>query len=255
MQSVHKNLFTILLVSIFLISLVSADTVYQQSRDAEVIIVCINAGFCSASAQCNVSVFDPDNVALVSGIEATQSADLAFYNVSLNSTQTAKLGEYTVAGFCKDGSVTQVVDFSIFVTISGTMIENPAILYAALLLILFLLDLLIFYFIFLLDSKNPTDPEGIFQGVSIQKYARMVLIGISYGAILLTINLMNAASASMSDLSQFTGIFGGLFSLMLNASWIWTISIVIWMLITVWKDHNLIKWFEKTFKDLENTSG
>lgn len=255
MQSVNKNLIVLLIVSVFLISLASAELVFQQSRDADIKIVCINAGFCSAAAQCNVSIFDPGNIALISGIEATQSADLAFFNVTLNSTQTEKLGEYTVGGFCKDGSVTQLVDFPFFVTSSGTKVLNSGVLYAALLIILFLLDLLIFYFIFILDSKNPTDPDGIFQGVSIQKYIRMVLIGVSYGLILLTINLMNAASASMTELSQFSGIFGGLFSLMLNASWIWTISIVIWIFITVWRDYNLIKVIEKTFNDLGNSIG
>lgn len=118
MQSAHKNLLTILLVSIFLLTSVSA-LVYKQNSPAEINLVCINAGFCSSSAQCNVSVFSPAGNVILDGVEATQSVSLANYNITLNENQTIELGEYQVGGFCKDGSVTQLVDFTFEVTPTG----------------------------------------------------------------------------------------------------------------------------------------
>ncbi len=118
MQSEHKKILAGIFVGIFLITIISSLT-FQQNNDVDVKIVCINAGFCSSSAFCNVSVFSPNDITLLDGIQATQSPNLAFYNFTLNSTQTSSLGKYSVGGFCKDGSVTQVIDFNFDVTADG----------------------------------------------------------------------------------------------------------------------------------------
>ncbi len=119
MLSEHKKIWLMILVSIFLVSSVSAALTFEQSKDIDIKIVCINAGFCTAVAQCNASVFSPTEVVLLDGVEATPSASLAFHNITLNSTQTNQLGTYRVGGFCKDGSVTQLIDFDFDVTANG----------------------------------------------------------------------------------------------------------------------------------------
>ena len=240
MQLVHKNLLVFLFLGIFLVTSVSA-TIYEVNTTIQIPIVCINAGFCSSSTVCNASIFAPDGSTVISGVQATQSADLAFFNITLNSTQNSNLGEHQVGGFCKDGSVTQIIDFTYDVTNFGTKIENSGFLYSSLLLIIFFLNLLIFYIIFMLRSENFRNEEGEFVGVSLVKYIRMVLIGISYGLVLLTLNLMHAAANTLTEITQFAGILGGLFLLMLNGSWIWTSVIMIWIAITIWTDGNLIK--------------
>ncbi len=118
MQSDNKKILAGIFVGIFLISMASALT-FQQNNAVDIKIICINAGFCSASGFCNVSVFSPQDITLLNGIQATQSSNLAFHNFTLNSTQTSSLGEYSVGGFCKDGSVTQLVDFNFDVTANG----------------------------------------------------------------------------------------------------------------------------------------
>ncbi len=119
MLSEHKKIWLMILLGVFLVGSVSAALTFEQSKDIDIKIVCINAGFCTSSAQCNVSIFSPTDVVLLDGVEATQSTSLAFHNITLNSTQTSQLGTYAVAGFCKDGSVTQVVDFDFDVTANG----------------------------------------------------------------------------------------------------------------------------------------
>ncbi|KKN65959.1 hypothetical protein LCGC14_0476620 [marine sediment metagenome] len=119
MQSEHKKIFAGILFGIFLISLVSADLVFRQGTEVDLKIVCINAGFCTSTAQCNVSIFSPTELLILNGTQATQSDNLAFYNLTLNSSLTTELGEYRVGGFCKDGSVTQVVDFTFDITADG----------------------------------------------------------------------------------------------------------------------------------------
>ena len=92
---------------------------FQQDTEVDIKIVCINAGYCTSTAVCNVSVFSPNDITLLNGIQTTQSSNLAFHNFTLNSTQTSSLGEYSVGGFCKDGSVTQLIDFDFDVTADG----------------------------------------------------------------------------------------------------------------------------------------
>ena len=119
MLSVNKKIWLIVLMSFFLVSSVSAALTFEQSKDINIKIVCINAGFCTAAAQCNASIFSPSEVVLLDGVEATPSSSLAFHNITLNSTQTSQLGTYRVGGFCKDGSVTQLIDFDFDVTANG----------------------------------------------------------------------------------------------------------------------------------------
>lgn len=119
MQSEHKKIFAAIFLGIFLISLVSPQLVFRQGTEVDLKIVCINAGFCTSAAQCNVSVFSPTELVILNGTQATQSANLAFHNITLNTTQTIELGGYRVGGFCKDGSVTQVVDFTFDITADG----------------------------------------------------------------------------------------------------------------------------------------
>ena len=124
MQSEHKKIMLVFIVAMFFISFASADLVFKQRETVDIKIVCINAGFCTTAAQCNVSIFSPTEIVLLDGVEATQSASLAFHNITLNSTQTSQLGTYRVGGFCKDGSVTQVVDFDFDVTANGEPFQN-----------------------------------------------------------------------------------------------------------------------------------
>ncbi|KKM68572.1 hypothetical protein LCGC14_1459470 [marine sediment metagenome] len=119
MLSEHKKLLLMILVGFFLVGNISAALTFEQSKPTDIKIVCINAGFCTSAAQCNVSVFSPTEIVLLDGIEATQSTSLAFHNITLNSTQTSQLGTYRVGGFCKDGSVTQLIDFDFDITANG----------------------------------------------------------------------------------------------------------------------------------------
>jgi len=119
MLSVHKNLLVFLFVGIFLVSTIPAELIFKENSVIDLKIVCINAGFCSAAAQCNVSIFDPNENVILSGVESTQSSNLAFFNITLNENQTTPSGEWRVGGFCKDGSVTELVDFTFLVTPSG----------------------------------------------------------------------------------------------------------------------------------------
>lgn len=105
MKDITKNLFWCLgvLLILVMIPLVAAE-VYQTGSTVDIKQPCFNGGnFCSSSAQCNLSVFTPKNVDLVSGLGMTNQ--IAFHNYTLNSTQLNESGIYTYCVTCVDGDI------------------------------------------------------------------------------------------------------------------------------------------------------
>lgn len=134
-------------------------------------------------------------------------------------------------------------------TISTT---GDAILYAALLFILFFFDMFIFYIISALSLQNHRDEvSGQILGINLKKYIKIVLIGISYGFILITLNLMVAIATELTDVTQFLGLIGAIFSVMLSLSWIWTIGIIIWIIFNVINDFRIDKDLKKMMEAAE----
>ncbi len=140
MQSDHKTIFVFLFIGIFLLGSISALT-FQQNTETNFRFTCINAGFCSSGTDCNISLFSPTQDLLISGRQATQSADLANFNITFNSSSLSEFGEYTLGGFCKDGSVTNIIDITFDVTADGNPFEafpnQFAVIALAIILIMF----------------------------------------------------------------------------------------------------------------------
>lgn len=178
--------------------------------------------------------------------------DNTFYNYTLNSSYTNLIGRYYVDGVGDLGGVNTVWNYYFEITPSGFNISNSGIVYSVLLLVIFAMDLLFLFIIFSLSFENYRDEEGNYVGISLKKYGRVVLIGIFYGLILLTLNLMNSMANNVSGISQFSGIIGGLFLLMLNGTWVWTIGIIIWIGIMMWKDGGLINKIGNAMNDMSN---
>ena len=133
MQSAHRNLIILVCMSILLVSLTSGLS-FKQNDVVDLKIVCINAGFCTASSQCNMSVFNPAELVLLNGVEGTQSSNLAFHNFTLNTTDTSRFGDYRAGGFCVDGSVTNVIDFQFEITADGLPSQQFPVQFAVILL-------------------------------------------------------------------------------------------------------------------------
>lgn len=131
---------------------------------------------------------------------------------------------------------------------------GDAILYAVLLFILFCFDLIVFYIIAVLNLQNHRDDySGEIMGVNLQKYIKIVLIGISYGLVLITLNLMVAIATDLTDVQQFLGLVGFLFSAMLSLAWVWTIGIIIWIIYNIINDQSLVQDLNK-MKEAANNS-
>lgn len=241
-----KKILFILFIGIFFLSFTSASIsnlgTFQQNSNVELIQTSSDGTFNNVS-----KVLFPNGSVAIN--ETAMVRDGTFYNLTFTNTTT--LGTYLVNGFGDIGGVVTTWNYEFTITPFGTQIENSGVIYGVLLLIFFFMDLIVFYIISRLNKENFRNDEGIFVGISIQKYLRVILIGISYGLIVVTLNLMNATATTSSQISQFSGIIGGIFSAMLSAAWVWTIIIVIWLAVMSWKDADFVNQMKKKLKELE----
>ncbi len=247
----NKILLTLIL-GIFLISFASAEIqtlgTFKQGEEISLIQTCASCTFNNITSVVQVS---PSSREVIGTFEMTKTGSL--YNFTLSSGNTSINGRYIVNGIGDLEGVNAIWNYDFFITSFGTNVSDSGILYASLLFIVFFMDLLIFLLIFRLRSENFRNNEGTFIGVSLTKYVRMVLIGVSYGLILITLNLMNAAAATTSQISQFAGIIGGIFLAMLSVAWVWTFIIIIWIGWTAWTDSNFIKEFKRKLEEAGNS--
>lgn len=154
----------------------------------------------------------------------------------------ANLGDWQVTGRCSNTTHVQDFGYIVPVTINGKIAStSDSIFYVVLLILSALFDIFLIWLVFALDTGNYKDSDGEFIGINLKKYGRILLVGVSYFFILLTLNLMLSVAASLSYLSQFAALVGTIFNIMLKLIIPWVIFIFIWMIKMLIKDYNLVQ--------------
>jgi hypothetical protein len=86
-----------------LLPMISAAKYVKQSEDVTLTLPCIVQGnYCSASAICNTTIVNPNNLILLNGITMIRNG--AIFEINLTAAQTSVLGEYQFNVACVDGS-------------------------------------------------------------------------------------------------------------------------------------------------------
>lgn len=120
-----KNiLLYIIILSIIVIPYVLAETpeessyIFKQSTDIDLKISCfdLNNTYCNAGTNCNLTILNPNSNSLINNQQMTYNT--AFYNYTLNTTQTSYLGEYPVIILCS-GISSGFSSFNFQVTYTG----------------------------------------------------------------------------------------------------------------------------------------
>ena len=169
-----------------------------------------------------------------------------------NITNTNAIGRHDLTGI-SDGCE-QTFATSFVVTPTGIEFStSSSISYGFLLLILVLIDFLFFYIISSLDIANFRNDENEIVQINLKKYVKIVLIGLAYGLILLTLSLMETLALSLGVVTQFSGIIGGIFNILLRLAWPWTVIIIIWIGLTIYNDSNVMKTIKENFEEAQNS--
>lgn len=229
-----KKLLTLLLLSVFLINIASADlgTFTQGS--------CVNIKTLSNESAVNLSTI---NIGSQTTVINTPMQNVAGMTFNYSYCNTTTLGIYVYDWYPCNSNLDCVNSFTI--SPSGDHLDSSkSMLYGILLLFIFLIDGLCLYVIFGLNLDNYRGGDDEMIGISLKKYLKIFLIGLMYGLVLLTLNLMNVVANNLT-LTQFANIIGGLFQILLRMVIVWTLMICIWILVAAWKDNQLIKEIRK----------
>lgn len=199
-----------LILSIFFILTLTAlsyaepSYIFQRSTNVDIKINCIdtNNSYCTSGTKCNITIFYPKDLGvLVDNLE--MSFNNAYFNYSLNESQTNVLGEYSAAVSCQ-GTDNGFSTFNYLVSQSGrealTSGEGTS------LLISFIVMLTISAFFFILSYQ--------FQN----NVVRMVFIGMA--GIVLVI-------AILYSLVTLTQIVGGFDTLIEGYSTFWFVMKIV----------------------------
>lgn len=161
------------------------------------------------------------------------------YNYTFCTTDILGDYSYTVKGDKNGVNRTEEGYFTVN-PLGVSLGTDKSILYGVLLFFMFIINIFVLYVIFSLSLENYKNNYDEPIGISIKKYTKIFLIGIFYALVILTLNLANSVANSLT-LSTFAGIIGGMFEIMIRGAWVWTVIIMIWIFITMWKDNQLIK--------------
>ncbi len=226
------NKYVIILILMAIIPLISAVETLTYQIDTNITIreSCHNNGsLCSSSAICNITVFNPKGVNLVDNLAMTQDPSLAFFNFTINSTDSDTIGFYRYDIVCSDVGNTNFGSFNLQVTGGGVDPSLPQVITNGL-----LLAIIVFVFIFnvwgftRLSWTNKQDGEVI--TINYMKHVKtflfftayLMLIFIAYVGWAMSTQLIYLDFAQSLMRFIFWGLFGSLFPFFVGL-WVFTI--------------------------------
>ena len=180
-----KRIILLALICLVFISFASAET-FKQEQSIDFKKTCTNSSdsICSTVATCNITMRIPRNNSYIVNNQEMQNNDNGLFNYTLNSNQVSVLGTYTWDMFCCDGSCGEAHG-NFQVTKTGVELsQDKAIVYLGMLALLVFLFIVNVGAIPLLPSKNTSDEEGFFVGVSNLKYVRAILYVTAWGLLM-----------------------------------------------------------------------
>lgn len=200
-KMIKKELFLFLFCLILAVSLVSAaDMISGQGEELNIVRTCFNNGtFCSSSAECNLTITNPNSHIIINNDRMTNN--VSFHNFTLNKDQTVVLGIYRAIMTCTDGTVHGGDTFTIQITPTG----DPGNL-IGFFIILFVIGYGMVIFAFVNENKQ----------IAILGGMALITIGVYTG-----INGIDIYENSATEMiSIFTWAFGAIVSTVAGIEWL-----------------------------------
>ena len=185
------------MIGLFLISLANAEIkTYTLDEEADIIVTCLNDGYCSINAVCNINIIAPNSSLIVTGQDMTNNT--TFFNYTIIPVN---VGLYSVEGICIDGVDSKEINFDFSVTKTGSQYtESMSMNFLSITLLMIFIVCALGFLSF--KARNPF--------VIISCLAFAVLILFFYFGMM----------TSLSDLTfeNFTGLASNMESLFILAS-------------------------------------
>ena len=231
------------ILGMFLISFASAVT-YKIDQELDYQIVCENAGYCSSTASCNATIWNPLGEQIISNEGFTNNG--YYHNITIPDTSLSEAGTYIVSGFCEDGSAIAQIDKEFEITLNGnSFTTSQSIIYFVL---LFAISIFFFVSVFAfikIPFKNERNEDGKVISVNDLKYFKVLFFFLAYGLLTWMANIMIEVSSSLLNSSATYGFFSMLFKVMTASLYPMMILALIAIIVLYISDSKLYKWLDR----------
>lgn len=146
----NKIIFSILLIFIFSISLISAEQenpTFTLNNEVDLKLTCtVNGSVCSAAAECNITIKYPNETTLIDS-ESMTNNDNGIFNITINESLLSLVSNYNWDLFCCDGTECGEGHGTFVVTPTGIQFdEGQGLIVVGIIIILSLVALSLLYF-------------------------------------------------------------------------------------------------------------
>ncbi len=205
----YKLIFAILIV--LALPLLSAQINLIQNEVGDVKFPCyFNGTFCSGSATCNVTMTFSEGDLIVNNTLATNQ--LTFHNVTLNGTQTSKIGDYSAFVSCTDQGFSADSTFSFKISPFGKELStSQGLIYLGVLLITLTLLGISMYWAVVIPWANTRNLDGEIVHINNLRYLKILLWFISYIFLIWITFLMKSVTENFLFIDVAAKIFNASF--------------------------------------------
>lgn len=240
-----KNIIVLLVISLMIITLASAET-FKQSTNIDFKKTCTNSSsnICSNTAACNVTIKYPVNNSYVLSDGTMTNNNNGIFNYTLNNFDI--LGEYTWDMFCCDKGDCGEAHGTFAVTKDGFELKlDKAVIYIGSLALLIIMFVFILGVIPFLPSRNNTNEDDYFVSINNLKYLKVVLYAIAWG-LLLAILFTSSNVAFLYLESEMMGKL--LFSFFSITMWMTLPMTILWLIlifVNIFRDKEMKRLIER----------
>jgi len=200
---------------------------YQQESEVDIKFPCYNTtgALCSPLANCNVTLYGPNNVLIFNNSEATnQLASSLYFNITLTPTQTSNNGENCLIAYCCDSGDgdNPCGDTSICfeITPSGNTLSTAnGIIYVVFLIGALFVFFLLSYGAIAIPFKDVRNEEGKVVSVNDLKYFKVFFMVLSYIMLMWIFGILYSITSTFLILNGIEKFFYYLFIIMLSFLW------------------------------------
>lgn len=172
-------------------------------------------GFPSTALDCNITIFDPDNIKLVDFQPMTNGGDE--HNYLVNESNTTKQGVYPYDVTCTTGASNRTDSFQFEITASGENLETgESIIYIIVLVIAFFIFCLLVFGSFKIPWRNSKDETGKVLDVNDFKWVKLACMVFSYLVLMFILSLTHDITINFLFLDNVGNFFQGAYMVLLT---------------------------------------
>lgn len=200
---VNKIVLLVTLILLLGVTSVTAVT-YKQDTNINLVHTVRLQDAPTSTANCNITVFDPDNFIQVGFQAMSYDSTSDTYNYTLNKTQTSQFGAYSYDITCLDGGLNKTETFNFFVNPAGRdLATSESILFIFVLIVSLTVFGLFLWASIRIPFRNERTLEGKLISVNFSKHLKLLAITATYSTIVWISFLVHKIT---SGFIEFTGV-------------------------------------------------